>query len=173
MSETFILTYFHTLSFSQPLTVSSIRTSIFVLFINVSQAHCMVPSRCSVIIYGLFPRSFTLQNSYSYLLVQHSSSFFFYLFIYLFIYLWLSWVFSCARAFSSCSKQGLLFIAVCWLLIAVASVVAEHRLQERGLQQLQHAGSVVVACGLSSCGSRALEPRLSSCGTWAQLLRGM
>ena len=33
--------------------------------------------------------------------------------------------------------------------------------------------SVVVACGLSSCGSRALERRLSSCGAWASLLRGM
>ena len=27
--------------------------------------------------------------------------------------------------------------------------------------------------GFSSCGTRALECRLSSCGTWAQLLRGM
>ena len=33
--------------------------------------------------------------------------------------------------------------------------------------------SVVVARGLSSCGSRTLEPRLSSCGTGAQLLCGM
>ena len=33
--------------------------------------------------------------------------------------------------------------------------------------------SVVVARRLSSYGSRALEHRLSSCGTWAQLLRGM
>ena len=33
--------------------------------------------------------------------------------------------------------------------------------------------SVVVARGLSSCGSRALERRLSSCGARAQLLRGM
>ena len=33
--------------------------------------------------------------------------------------------------------------------------------------------SVVVARGLSSCGSRALEWRLSSCGARAQLLRGM
>ena len=32
--------------------------------------------------------------------------------------------------------------------------------------------SVVVARGLSSCGSRALERRLSSCGARAQLLRG-
>ena len=34
----------------------------------------------------------------------------------------------CARAFSSCGEWGLLFIAVHGLLIAVASLVAEHRL---------------------------------------------
>ena len=34
----------------------------------------------------------------------------------------------CARAFSSCGEQGLLFIAVRGLLIAVASLVAEHGL---------------------------------------------
>ena len=33
--------------------------------------------------------------------------------------------------------------------------------------------SVVVAHGLSSCGSRPLECRLSSCGAQAWLLRGM
>ena len=33
--------------------------------------------------------------------------------------------------------------------------------------------SVVVAHGLSSCGSRAIEYRLSSCGEWAYLLGGM
>ena len=33
--------------------------------------------------------------------------------------------------------------------------------------------SVVVARGLSSCGLRTLERRLSSCGAWPQLLRGM
>ena len=32
------------------------------------------------------------------------------------------------RVFSSCSKQGLLFIAVGRVLISVASLVAEHRL---------------------------------------------
>ena len=31
-------------------------------------------------------------------------------------------------AFSSCGERGLLFIAVCGLLIAVASLVAEHGL---------------------------------------------
>ena len=34
----------------------------------------------------------------------------------------------CAWAFSSCSEQGLLFVAVHRLLIAVASLVAELRL---------------------------------------------
>ena len=52
----------------------------------------------------------------------------------------------CARAFSSCSKQGPLFIAVRGPLTIAASPVAEHRLQAR---------------------------RLSSCGSRAQLLRGM
>ena len=40
----------------------------------------------------------------------------------------------CARAFSSCGEQGLLFVAVRGLLIAVASLVVEHGLQVRGLQ---------------------------------------
>ena len=34
----------------------------------------------------------------------------------------------CVRAFSSCNEQGLFFVAVRGLLIAVASLVAEHRL---------------------------------------------
>ena len=52
----------------------------------------------------------------------------------------------CVRAFSSCGKRGPLFIAVCRPLTMAASLVAEHRLQTR---------------------------RLSSCGSRAQLLRGM
>ena len=52
----------------------------------------------------------------------------------------------CARAFSSCGKQGPLFIAVRGPLTVAASPVAEHQLQTR---------------------------RLSSCGSQAQLLRGM
>ena len=52
----------------------------------------------------------------------------------------------CARAFSSCGKQGPLFIMVRGPLTIAASPIAEHRLQ---------------TCRLSSCGSRA------------QLLRGM
>ena len=52
----------------------------------------------------------------------------------------------CARAFSSCFKQGPLFIAVRRPLTIAASLVAEQRLQTR---------------------------RLSSCVSRAQLLRGM
>ena len=52
----------------------------------------------------------------------------------------------CARAFSSCGKWGPLFIAVRGPLTIAASLVAEHRPQTR---------------------------RLSSCGSRAQLLRGM
>ena len=77
--------------------------------------------------------------------------FFFFLksFIYLFIYLLFLAVLGlrfCATAFSSCGKRGPLFITVRGPLTIVASLVAEHRLQMR---------------------------RLSSCGSWAQLLRGM
>ena len=52
----------------------------------------------------------------------------------------------CARAFSSCGKWGPLFITVRGPVTVAASLVAEHRLQMR---------------------------RLSSCGSRAQLLRGM
>ena len=80
-------------------------------------------------------------------------------FIYLFIYFWLRWVCCCVRAFSSCGEWGLLFVVVHGLLVAVVSLVAEHKLWVQA--------SVVVAGGLSSCGSRALEHRLSSCGARA------
>ena len=35
---------------------------------------------------------------------------------------------SCARAFSNCVERGLVFVAVCGLLFAVASLIAEHEL---------------------------------------------
>ena len=48
---------------------------------------------------------------------------------FLLIYFWLRWVFVAAQGFlSSCSKQGLLFVAVRGLRIAVASLVVEHGL---------------------------------------------
>ena len=68
--------------------------------------------------------------------------------IYLFIYLFLAvlGLCFCARAFSSSGERGPLFIAVRGPLTIAASLVAEHRVQTR---------------------------RLSSCGSRAQLLRGM
>ena len=73
---------------------------------------------------------------------------FFNLFIDLLIYLFMAvlGLRFCARAFSSCGKQGPLFIAVRGPLTIAASLVAEHRLQTR---------------------------RLSNCGSGAQLLCGM
>ena len=71
-----------------------------------------------------------------------------FLFFFSFIYLFLSvlGLHFCVRAFSSCGKRGPLFIAVHGPLAVAASLVVEHRLQTR---------------------------RLSSCGSQAQLLRGM
>ena len=40
----------------------------------------------------------------------------------------------CTRALSTCRERGLVFVVVCGLLIAVASLVAEHRLQAHRLQ---------------------------------------
>ena len=50
------------------------------------------------------------------------------LFIYLFLFLAALGLCCQVRAFFSCSKRGLLFIAVHGLLIVVASLVAEHGL---------------------------------------------
>ena len=80
-------------------------------------------------------------------------------FVYLFIYLLLAvlGLHCCAWAFFSCSEQGLLFGAVRGLLIAVASLVVEHRLQARSLQQLWHVGSRAQAQQLWCTGLVALR----------------
>ena len=62
------------------------------------------------------------------------------------------------RPSSSCAERGLAFTEVCGLLLTVASLAVDHR--------LQGAGAAAVARGLSSCGSRALEHR-PSCGARA------
>ena len=49
-------------------------------------------------------------------------------FIYFIYFLAVLGLHCCARAFSSCGEWGLLLVAMCRLLIAVASLVAEHRL---------------------------------------------
>ena len=59
----------------------------------------------------------------------------------------------CMWTFSSCSKQGLLFIVICGLLIAVAPPVAEQALG---------------CMGFSSCDLWAQELRLVDSGVQAQ-----
>ena len=54
--------------------------------------------------------------------------FFFNLFIY-YLSLAALGLHCCVQTFSSCSERGLLFVAVCGLLIAVASLVVDHGLQ--------------------------------------------
>ena len=75
---------------------------------------------------------------------------------YLFIYLAALSLHCCVQAFSNCREWGLIFVVVHGLLIAVASLVAEHRLQAHRLQQLWHVGSVVVAHGLSCSVARGI-----------------
>ena len=81
---------------------------------------------------------------------------------YLFIYLAALGLCCCAQAFSSCGERGLLFTLCC-------SVRASHwgGFSWFGARALGMWASVVAACGLSSCGLRALEHKLSSCGTRA------
>ena len=57
----------------------------------------------------------------------------------------------CKGFFSSWDERGYSLVSVLGLFIA----------------------SFLVACGLSCCGSRALEQRLNSCGTQARLLLGI
>ena len=53
--------------------------------------------------------------------------------------------------FSSCREQGATLVVVHGLLIAVASLVVEHRLQAHRPQQLQQVCSVVVETHRLSC----------------------
>ena len=84
----------------------------------------------------------------------------------LFIYFWLCWVFVAACRLPLVAASGGYSSLRCtgfslrWLLL----------LRSMGSR---HASSVVVAHGLNSCGTWALERRLSSCDARAQLLSGM
>ena len=97
---------------------------------------------------------------------------FFNKFIY-FIYLWLCWVFIAAHGLSLVVASGGYSSLRCtgfslqWLLL-LRSMGSRAQ-----AQQLWLTGSVVVAHGLSSYGSRALKRRLSSCGAQAFLLCSM
>ena len=56
------------------------------------------------------------------------SSFYFILNLFIYLFMAALGLRCCARAFSSCGERGLLFVVVRGLLIAVASLVAEHGL---------------------------------------------
>ena len=73
-------------------------------------------------------------------------------FFFKFYFFWLHWVFVAVQAFSHCGERGYSSLrcagfSLQWLLL----------LRSLGSRN----------AGFSSCGSRALECRLSSCGTWA------
>ena len=114
-------------------------------------------------VWGTVPRNLAfkvfLQPSQQ--LWQLLNTLFFFLCKFIYLFLAALGLCCCVPAFSSCDERGTLFATVCRLLIAVVSPVVEHRLQARGLQLHR----------LSSCGTRALERRLSSGGAQAQLLR--
>ena len=69
------------------------------------------------------------------------------------------WIFAAAWAFLQLQRARLLSIAVRGLLIAVASLAAEH-----GLSGAQT--SAAAAHGLSSYSSQTIEHRLNGCGAW-------
>ena len=86
-------------------------------------------SMCSLV-FGFFGSTYSSVR-FIHIVVSAASTFLsFFLFLILFIYLFLAalGLRCCARAFSSCGEQGLLFVAVCRLLIVVASLVADHGL---------------------------------------------
>ena len=87
-----------------------------------------------------------------------SNSFFINLFIYLFLAA--LGLCCCARAFSSWRREGATLH--CGARASYCGGFFCCRAQALGTR-----ASVVVARGLSSCGSWALERRLSSCGAWA------
>ena len=72
--------------------------------------------------------SYYLSLSYIFNLSLSSRTFFFKYFILFYLFMAALGLRCCTRAFSSCGGQGLLFVAVHRLLIAVASFLAEHGL---------------------------------------------
>ena len=107
----------------------------------------LVPANCTLSESPIFPIPHPLfQYSWPNISLFYFFFNFYLLFIYYVYFLAVLGLRFCARASSSCGKQGPLFIAVRGPLTIVASLVAEQRLQTL---------------------------RLSSCGSRAQLLRGM
>ena len=96
------------------------------------------------------------------------TGFFFFLFINLFIHFWLLWVLVAARRLSLVVVSRGYSLLWCtgfslrWLFL-LRSTGSRHA-------GFTSCGSRALERRLSSCGSRALEHRLSSCGTWASVV---
>ena len=92
---------------------------------NRRMEHHRLPGCCLI-----YPENLLTIDSFDNKSFCKLNSFFKSIYFYLFIYLFMAalGLRCCARAFSSCGERVLLFIAVHGLLIAVASLVAEHRL---------------------------------------------
>ena len=85
---------------------------------------------CLCLLLEAAPASFPHLQSQQYSIfssVWLPASLFFNLSFYLFTCFWLCWVFTAARGLSLGTVSGGYSIAVCWLLIAVTSLVSEHR----------------------------------------------
>ena len=91
---------------------------VVTMFNHLRNCHTVFQSNCNVLHFH--------KQCMSDLISPHASFFFInYLFC---LFLAALGLCCCTRAFSSCGKRGLLFVAVHVLLIAVASLVAEHGL---------------------------------------------
>ena len=99
--------------------------------------------------------------------------------LYLCVYFWLSWVFVAVGASRAAATGGCHLVAALDLLIAVASLVAEHGSRACGRQQVPHAGpalrprslgtgpvAVVPTRGPSTAAPRSGH-RPGGCGAWA------
>ena len=129
-----------------------------------SHLMCFSPSdsctiMCGVLLLSPAEKNFFLVLGDPYVSPLAIDLFFFFNFFIFFIYFWLHWVFVAVHALSLVVANGDYSSLRCtgfslwWLLL----------LRSTGFR----------CTGVSSCGSQALERRLSSCGAWAQLLRGM
>lgn len=81
--------------------------------------------------FGKISKKFIQTHTHIYLYIYYGVGFFFfciYTLLYLFIYLWLHWVFLPFGLSLVAENRGYSIVVVCGLLIAMTSLVVEHRL---------------------------------------------
>ena len=132
----------------------STETHVNMVYLSLCVSSSLFHSSLSIIVFWvqvLYLPRFT--SRYSVLVMHLKWNRFLFLLIFKIVF-----VFGCAGSslLWSCGQCGLLFTAMCRLLISVASLLAEHSLW--GTQASAAVASVTAACGLS-------VHRLSSCVT--------